>query len=517
MEEFLKILNETLEMDVGNIKKLLGDNLILIQQNQNFKPDFLNENLFDLSTEESKNQLSKILREYKNNKNCNSNIFEISQNISIDDIKKCCETLFQDEKEQQENHFNMIINDELQQNLKNFDYQFDEAIKNSIFEYNSKSISYIFRDSKAYKSEQLNCNNIEKKILFHGTNSSSKVRILPDNFHESKFFHYYGPGIYFSNDLDYIWRYSAEDEIKESKPNFFPNACIKIGDSFSFIVCEVYYDKLKFEQVYNREKENTPVPKYGIRYIVVNDQGDSIKKEEIENYKKFKGNEYLITEKEQILPLLSMTVERVEFLIIWRDNNFDSSNPNGYQYFKEMLEFNYKIKKYVGCNFKTKIYYFNESNAALKLIKRKKYNKIILITNGANNGEAFIDDARKIIGNNTIALVTCYLAKNHMNWIKNKENIFLNSKQSECIKEFIKFSIEKNLNELKNLQKKIEKDYKIIYESFYFKEINEEAFRFPMFKEDGKLEEIDFSEDQISNINDNSNNKANSNIICSLI
>ena len=104
-----------------------------------------------------------------------------------------------------------------------------------------------------------------------------------------------------------------------------------------------------------------------------------------------------------------------------------------------------------------------------------------------------------------------------MNWIKNKENIFLNSKQSECIKEFIKFSIEKNLNELKNLQKKIEKDYKIIDESFYFKEINEEAFRFPMFKEDGKLEEIDFSEDQISNINDNSNNKANSNIICSLI
>ena len=165
MEEFLKILNETLEMDVGNIKKLLGNNLILIQQNQNFKPDFLNENLFDLSTEESKNQLSNILREYKNNKNCNSNIFEISQNISIDDIKKCCETLFQDEKEQQENLFNMIINDELQQNLKNFDYQFDEAIKNSIFEYNSKSISFIFRDSEAYKSEQLHCNNIEKNII----------------------------------------------------------------------------------------------------------------------------------------------------------------------------------------------------------------------------------------------------------------------------------------------------------------------------------------------------------------
>ena len=203
-----------------------------------------------------------------------------------------------------------------------------------------------------------------------------------------------------------------------------PNACIKVGDSFFFIVCEVYYDKLKFEQAYNREKEHTPVPKYGNRYIVVNDQEDSIKKEEIENYKKFKGNEYLITEKEQILPLLSMTVKRVEFLIIWRDNNFDSFNPNGYQYFQEMLEFNYKIKKYVGSNLKTKIYYFNESNVTLKLIKRKKYNKIILITNGANNGEAFIDNAWKIIGNNTITLVTCYLAKKHMNLIKNKEFFF---------------------------------------------------------------------------------------------
>ena len=513
IEEFLKILNETLEIDVGNIKKLLEDNLILVQQNENFKPDFISENLFDLSTEESKNKLSNILKEYKNNKNCNSNIFEISKNITINDIKKCCETLFQNEKEQQENLCNIITNNELQQNLQNFDYQFDEAIKNSIFEYNIKAISYIFRDSETYKSEQLHCNNIEKKILFHGTNSNSIVRILSDNFHESKYFQFYGKGIYFSDDLDYIWRYSAEDENKENKSNFRENAGIKIGDSFSFIACEVYYDKLKFEQIYDREKEKTTVPKYGIRNIIVNNQGDAIKKEEIENFKKFKATEYLITEKEQILPLLSMTVERVEFAIIWRDNNFDSSNPNGYQYFKEMLEFNYKIKKYVSFKFKTRIYYFNETNEALKLIKRKKYNKIILITNGANNGEAFIDDARKIIGNNTIALVTCYLAKNHMNWVKNKENIFLNSKHSECIKEFITYSVEKNLNKLNDLQKKIEKDYKIIDKSFCFKEINEEAFRFPLYEKnkEGKLEDIDFSEDQISN------NKTNNNTICSLI
>ena len=143
IEEFLNIFNKTLEMDVGNIKKILGDNLIVTQQNQN---------ILDLSTEESKNQLSNILREYKNKKNCNSNIFEISQNISINDIKMCCETLFQDEKEQKENLCNMIINDELQKNLNNFDSQFDKALKNSMFDYNTKLISYIFRYSEAYKS-----------------------------------------------------------------------------------------------------------------------------------------------------------------------------------------------------------------------------------------------------------------------------------------------------------------------------------------------------------------------------
>ena len=98
IEEFLKILNETLEIDVGNIKKLLEDNLILVQQNENFKPDFISENLFDLSTEESKNKLSNILKEYKNNKNCNSNIFEISKNITINDIKNFVKLYFKMKK-----------------------------------------------------------------------------------------------------------------------------------------------------------------------------------------------------------------------------------------------------------------------------------------------------------------------------------------------------------------------------------------------------------------------------------
>ncbi len=54
-----------------------------------------------------------------------------------------------------------------------------------------------------------------------------------------------------------------------------------------------------------------------------------------------------------------------------------------------MFEFNHKIKRFAS-NLDIKIYYFNETNKALEFIKRKIYNKIILITNGANNGKDFI-------------------------------------------------------------------------------------------------------------------------------
>ena len=511
IEEFLKILNETLGIEVNNIKDIIKDNLILTTQNKHIIPNFISETILDLENDESKNKLTNIIRNHIK-KDLKNNIFEISQNITIDDIKNSLQKIFKDEKEQQDNLYNIIINPEIQNNLKNFDEQFEKALNNSIFEYNTKTIVYIFRDNEEYKLGQLHCNNIEKKILFHGTNSWCISRILPDNLKFSNKNHsWFGSGIYFSDNLDYIWRYSADSdfETKGNNKNNFVNEVIKIGDCFSFVACEVYYDKDKFEQLnyLDINIEKTSVQKYGIRYYFVDYNGHFMDKEKREKNKKFEGNEYLISEKCQILPLLGITVQRVEFLIIWRDNNFDESNPNKYQYFKEMFEYNYKIKKYISKNKETKIYYFNESNKALEFIKRKIYNKIILITNGANNGEQFLDNARKIIGNNTIALVTCYLASNHLNWVKNKENILLNSKINDCIKEFLDLSFKKDSNGLRILQERIEKDYKKMDESFTFKKIDKNAFIFPKIEKEVKLKDIDFSENEteINDIKKNNN------------
>ena len=55
---------------------------------------------------------------------------------------------------------------------------------------------------------------------------------------------------------------------------------------------------------------------------------------------------------------------------------------------------------------KFNIYPCQSSEEALNLIKRKKYNKIILISNVGKNDEGikFVSEARKIIGNNVIVL-----------------------------------------------------------------------------------------------------------------
>ena len=422
-------------------------------------------------------------------------MYEISKKITGEEIKSFFDSLYDKTKETQDNIYDDLLNSvnyELEDYLQIFDKEFEEALKKSIFEYNTKYIAYIYRYDEDYNSGQLHCENIEKKILFHGTNSNCISLILGGHFKDSNCA-IFGPGVYFSDLLDYTWYYADDSGQKASRENF--NKIPKINDSFSFIVANVYYDKDKFEQVYDCGKQDIEVPKNGIRHILVNYDSAAIAKYELDNYSKFKGTEYLITHKSQILPLLSVTVERVKYLIVWRDNNFNTFNPNGYSEYDEMLEFNREIENFASLNLKTKIYQFNESDEALTFIKRKKYNKIILITNGANNGGDFINNARRIIGNNTIALITCYVAQNYLDIAQEMENVLLNSKFCTFMKKFLSIVSNENLNEMKNFQKEIEKKYQELDNSFQFKEINENAFSFPKYKKSGKFEELDFKDD----------------------
>ena len=130
----------------------------------------------------------------------------------------------------------------------------------------------------------------------------------------------------------------------------------------------------------------------------------------------------------------------------------------------------------------------------MKFIRNKIYNKIILITNGGNKGDDFIKKARKIIGNDTIALVTCFVAKDHLKMVQDMENVLLSSPDFNCMKKFLSLACEENLEEIKNLQKESEIKYKKLDKSFCFKKIDESAFKFPKFKERGEFKELDFGD-----------------------
>jgi len=125
------------------------------------------------------------------NDNCETNIYEISKSISGEDIKNFFDSLTEETKETHDNLYNRVLSDvnhELENYLQIFDEQFEEALKRSIFEYNTKYIAYIYRHDENYNSGQLRCNNIKTKILFHGTNSCSITKILADQFRESRYF-----------------------------------------------------------------------------------------------------------------------------------------------------------------------------------------------------------------------------------------------------------------------------------------------------------------------------------------
>ena len=103
-------------------------------------------------------------------------------------------------------------------------------------------------------------------------------------------------GVYFTDMIDYSWYYASEN-----RENF--NRIPKVGESFSVVASEIYYDKNKLQTVYNTDTRVQEVVKYGIRCAYVDYSSRIMSKNELKGYNRFIGNEFCITYKEQILPL----------------------------------------------------------------------------------------------------------------------------------------------------------------------------------------------------------------------
>ena len=222
IDELLNKLNDSLNKETINIKNMIKDNLIICQQDKKFRPDFVNENLLDLTKEESKNLLCQNIREHFQKKDEQLNLFEASKNITSEDIKSFFKKLSEETKNQQDDLCDIILNNNFQEYLQYFESEFEKSLQNSIFEYSTKFIAYIYRNDEKYKSGKLHCRNLRKKILFHGTKSNAISNILAGHFRHANV-HIFGKGVYFTDLIDYVWYYGAESETN-NRENFFLNS-----------------------------------------------------------------------------------------------------------------------------------------------------------------------------------------------------------------------------------------------------------------------------------------------------
>lgn len=473
--KFLDKFSETIRIEVQKIAKVLLESDFISMGM--VKPGKVETNIFE--TKKKKN--IKASNDYND-----LNIVEISKNILLDDLKAFYNELALKANKQEINQ-KKIIN-KLDEFNMIFDIEIEKAIKESVFEYKIIQIYLMDRDLSNYLKEKNNCENTIVKFLFHGTNIDCAKSILSTQFTDSHC-HSFGKGVYFTDMLDYTWRYS------KSEGNKYLTNIPQIGDSFSVVISEIYYNEKKFETVYDTKKKNEVVPKYGIRHGFGNFNGKKINEKELIDSNRFIGNEFLITDKNQILPLYCITFKRIEYLVIWRDNNFIKNNPNKYssKIFNKIQEFHRIFKKKITLELNSKIYYLTNSEDALNLIKKKKYNKIIIITNGSNDAKKFINDAREILGEKEkypIIGVSVYDIKKHYKWIKEIENtILLNG--IEYHEKFLNAVMREDIKLLGDLRNEIINEYKKSIKDFSLKELNQYCLEFPNYKKDGLFNNLE--------------------------
>jgi len=257
--------------------------------------------------------------------------------------------------------------------IKLFNKEFEKSKKESIFEFSVISLIVIEReDFETFERERNKCPNRIDKILYHGTSVEPISSILTGLYRKSleNYKAINGKGVYFTDLLDYGWYYGGKGG---NRANF--SGIPKIGDTFTVIINSIYYDRNGFKQVHNGNR--TP----GKNEINFAYAGAGSERLNIPDKSKFLASEYVIYELDQICPFMSATLKRVEYCVIWRDDNFSSKPIWNNEFDEKFKTFLKERLKFINQNGKYNIYPCETTEEALELVNRKKYNKIILISN----------------------------------------------------------------------------------------------------------------------------------------
>ena len=331
---------------------------------------------------------------------------------------------------------------------KRLEIELMRAKKESVFEYSVISLVIIEKQNvDEFEKNRKLCSHRADRVLFHGTSKKAVSLILPNMFKAANVIQH-GNGVYFTEDLDSCWIYGSENNFNGKNECGRDLNVPKIGECLNFVVSHIYYDKSYLQRVYSWDKDP---PKNGINIAYAGMNELETITDKIPNKNKLYGSEFVVKEFTQICPFMGITSKRVEYCVIWRDTNF-SNDPvynNEFdeifkKYLSDRIEYINKIAKF-------NIYTCKSSEEALRLVNRKKYNKIILISNIGSDfrGRDYIIKAREIIGNNVIVLFNAYV-DSHLEWVKNFPNALF-SNQPNFYEDFFGCFYENDEKKVKRL------------------------------------------------------------------
>ena len=124
------------------------------------------------------------------------------------------------------------------------------------------------------------------------------------------------------------------------------------------------------------------------------------------------------------------------------------------------------------------------------MLRRKVLEQIVSNIGQDLGGKKFVDEARKIIGNDVVVLFSAY-DEEHLKWVKDYKNAIF-SNEAYFFEDYLKcFSENFSESEIKkniiNLKEKVESHYDI---KFNF---DDNFLKYPNFKDSGKYSDLSFN------------------------
>ena len=399
--------------------------------------------------DENFKNVEEVIKLIKNNQDFNGNKNWKNKNNILDYLKyldnknldrnSLLENIFSEDKKVRNEIFDywnyLSIYEEYN---NNFEHKFFEDLKNCNLDYSIVNMNILERDNpEEYDQKKKECKNMKKMMLYflYEINYDSNKLNMKLEFSNKSV---YGSGFYFSDSIEDILRCQNNEKFPE------------IGESFSLIICEIFYDEEKLRE-FNMNLSSSDSIQNNKEKVEPN----GLKKIEIfhfnDNYNKIRiYTEYVLSEKYQIFPIYTLTLRRNEYFVIYRDPNFVKKN----HYTKDLKQIMLRSLKY---SYDKNFYFESSTEKALELILKKKKVKVILITSIGRDksGKRFAEIARRILQRDDLIVLFFSNNTNHLGWIKNFSNC-LYASEFDIYEEYIS---KYNYNSLRDLKEKIEDLY----------------------------------------------------------